>query len=114
MEQETVELSKLRWWSSLKYFKKITNTNNKLVNIVSINLNKDDEEEIIENTYFDLFCHNEFEKDIYNTNKKFYFEEILKENGFIISRKGETQKLSNVKVNIFIKLIKFSFFYRIV
>ena len=81
-----------------KYFKKITNTNNKLVNIVSINLNKDDEEEIIENTYFDLFCHNEFEKDIYNTNKKFYFEEILKENGFVISRKGETQKLSNVKV----------------
>ena len=81
-----------------KYFKKISNTNNKLVNIVSINLNKDDEEEVIENTYFDLFCHNEFENDIYNTNKKYYFEEILKENGFIISRIGETHKLSHTKI----------------
>ena len=34
MEQETVELSKLRWWSSLKYFKKISLHN---VEISSVN-----------------------------------------------------------------------------
>ena len=87
-----------------KYFRKISNTNDKLVNVVSVNLNKDDEEEIVENTYFELFCHQEFEDDIYKSNLKYYFEEILKENGFKLSALGETQRIDYKKVSKMKKL----------
>jgi hypothetical protein len=87
-----------------KYFRKISNTNDKLVNVVSVNLNKDDEEEINENTYFELFCHQEFEDDIYKSNLKYYFEEILKENGFKLSTLGETQRIDYKKTSKMKKL----------
>ena len=80
-----------------KHYKKVINAGDKLSNI-SINLNEEDEPTINENKFFKLYCFNEFQKIIYNTNKKHFFEQLLIENGFILSVEGVQEKLDKVKV----------------
>ena len=46
-----------------------------------------------ENTFFNLYCYNEFVRDTYETNKVKHFELILRENGFNLSSEGAPKKL---------------------
>ena len=54
------------------------------LNSVCVSLNENDEETVNKNTYFKIFCYNEYVKDIYSTNKLYHYENILKYNGFIL------------------------------
>jgi len=55
------------------------------------NYMNDDEESIVsENTFFKLFCYNEYLHDCYNTDKLKHFELILLNNKFDISEKGQS------------------------
>jgi hypothetical protein len=76
-----------------KYYSQLINTNDVLNNVCR-QLNEDDETYIIENKFFELFCYNEYIKDLYNTNKRIHYEQILKNRGFILSIEGEEKKLS--------------------
>lgn len=77
-----------------EYFK------NAIDNFESIDLlkeccNIDDERKIIENSFFKLFCYNEYVKNIYNNNKESHFKMILHKKGFIIKNIGKCEKISN-------------------
>ena len=47
----------------------------KLINLCQY-LNKNDDMEIIENSFFHLWCYHEYVKDTYETNKLKHFENI--------------------------------------
>jgi hypothetical protein len=49
---------------------------------------------IIENTFFNLFCYNEYVMDCYRTNKLKHFELILIKNGMTLSEKGEPVRMN--------------------
>lgn len=75
------------------HYKNIINiTDTNLVNL-SVSINENDEEAVIENTFFNLFCYNEYVKDVYGTNKLKHFEELLKNNGFTVSELGDDKKM---------------------
>lgn len=74
-------------------YKKIININEKLFNL-SKSVSEDDEIKIIENTYFKLFCYNEFQDTIFKTGFLKHFENILTDNGFNIVAIGAYNKLN--------------------
>ena len=65
---------------------------NKNINNVCKQFNENEDTYINENMYFNLFCYNEYIYDIYNTNKRLHYENILKSKGFILKTEGETKK----------------------
>ena len=67
---------------------------NDLLTEMSLYIDEDDKMRMSNNTFFNLFCYNEYVKDIYNTNKLSHFEEILKENKFILDSRGERTKIN--------------------
>lgn len=88
---------------------------------VCLNTNEDDEETIIENAFFKMWCFNEYTNDCYNTNKISHFQNILIEEGFklthigkdiILDKKKQTQMIKTTQENSindyenFIKLYK--------
>jgi hypothetical protein len=79
-EYESVEEVKQVYKQSIKTNRQITK--------VSCCLDENDEMRVLENTFFKLFCYNEYVKDTYQTNKEKHFELILESNGFIISEEG--------------------------
>ena len=58
-------------------------------------IDADDERQIIENTFFNLFCYNEYVIDCYKTNKLKHFELISDNSGFKLSEVGEVAKINN-------------------
>lgn len=58
------------------------------MNNVCRQFDNNDNTYIIENTFFNLFCYNEYVNDIYNTNKKIHYEQLLTNKGFILSSEG--------------------------
>ena len=67
--------------------------------------NKNDDAEIVENSFFNLWCYNEYVKDTFETNKLKHFEHILKDNGFELSSMGEIKAISK-EVNKEMKTIE--------
>ena len=53
-----------------------------------------DELKFSHNTFFKLFCYNEFVNDVFASNKIKHFECFLEQNGFHLSMQGEAAKLS--------------------
>ena len=53
-----------------------------------------DESQIIANTFFKLYCYEEFQMSIFWTGFLEHFQDILKNNGFNLKSEGETKKLS--------------------
>jgi hypothetical protein len=67
------------------HYKNYIETNNNL-NCLCKHLNENDDEVIIENSFFNLFTTNEYMFDCYKSNIKYYFEKILIDNGFILDK----------------------------
>ena len=87
--------SKLPKYDSLNECKSIYDNicqTSEQINDVCVYLDENDNEKIIKNTFFDLFVYNEYVNDIYETNKTSHYQNILRENGFIISNMGEVKK----------------------
>ena len=56
-------------------------------------INANDDIEIVENTFFKLYCYNIYQDNIFNSGYAQHYFNILKENGFNVSSVGETSKL---------------------
>ena len=67
-----------------KKIEKMIMTNKKLTSICT-NINENDDVGIVKNLFFKLYVRNEYAFDCYKSNIIYYFEKILKEQGFILS-----------------------------
>ena len=65
----------------------------KAITNLSTCLDENDNDKLIENSFFNLYCYNEYVKDIFHTDKEKHFENILKNNGFIVTSLGTPVKL---------------------
>jgi hypothetical protein len=57
-------------------------------------IDENDQIQVVRNTFFNLYCYNEFVKDTYETNKVKHFELILAKNGFKLSAQGVPTRLA--------------------
>ncbi len=64
---------------------------------VCLNTNENDEETIVENAFFKMWCFNEYTNDCYNTNKISHFQNILIDAGFILRHVGNDINLDKKK-----------------
>jgi len=83
---ETVDDVKQAYHTAVK-------SNNRMTEVCAT-INKDDQEVLIENMFFDLYCYYEYLLDVYATNKRMHFQQILRDEGFVLSEVGEPKKLS--------------------
>jgi hypothetical protein len=60
-------------------------------------IDENDELKFVRNTFFTLYCYNEFVKDVYASNKIKHFELILEQNGFDLKIEGEPLQLSQAE-----------------
>lgn len=67
------------------YYKNVSNASEKL-NLMSLSIYDNC---INDDLFFKIFTYNEYVKDIYNTNKKAHYENILLENKFVIKEEGK-------------------------
>ena len=84
------------------YNKNLINSCDKIKK-VCLNFNEDDEETIIENTFFKMWCFNEYTNDCYNTNKICHFQNILINEGFELNHIGKDIQLDKKKQKQMIK-----------
>ena len=56
-------------------------------------IGEDDDLQIIENTFFNLYCYNEYITDCYNTHKTQHYINILLDNGFVLNTSGNECKI---------------------
>lgn len=56
-------------------------------------LDEFDRVQVVRNTFFNLYCYNEYVRDIYATNKVKHFELILEQNGFKLSSRGTKEPI---------------------
>ena len=90
LKYESLEDVKETLKKNIDYFNE---SNQRLYN-VSTTYDEDDEKyKIVENSFFNLYSYTEYINDIYNTNMTKHYQELLIENGFIMSEEGKTEKL---------------------
>ena len=70
---------------------------------VCLNTNENDEETIVENAFFKMWCFNEYTNDCYNTNKISHFQNILIQEGFKLTHIGKDLILDKNKQTQMIK-----------
>jgi hypothetical protein len=75
------------------YYTEILNVNSKALQDVCVQVDENDQQKVIKNTFFKLFCYNEYVRDVYKSNIKIHFEQLLQQNGFVLSTMGEKKKL---------------------
>jgi len=73
-------------------YKKLIKMNEKILSM-SKSINENDEIKIVENTFFKLYCYNEFIDSFFNTGYLQHYENILKNNGFNLKNVGELNKM---------------------
>jgi hypothetical protein len=71
----------------------ILNINSKAITDICVQIDENDQQQVIKNTFFQLFCYNEYVRDVYKSNIKIHFEKLLQQNGFVLSTVGEKKKL---------------------
>jgi len=82
-----------------KYYNEFITESEQLL-LMSSYIDEDDKLKIINNSFFDLFCYNEYVKDIYETSKYLHYKEILKQNNFnIINSDDKKEKLNKTIKN---------------
>ena len=74
--------------------KELLACNNKLLGLCR-STNENDESIIVENTYFKLYCYNEYQDSVFWTGFLQHYENILRNNGFELKTTGK--KESNKK-----------------
>lgn len=79
-----------------KHYSEILNLNNKALQDVCLQVDENDQQKVIKNTFFKLFCYNEYVKDVYKSNIKIHFEQLLQQNGFVLSTIGQKKKLEKI------------------
>ena len=72
----------------------------KIGNICGFNRNY-----LLNDEFFIIFCYNEYIEDIYNTNKRRHYEDILIENGFILSEYGIKKSIKRVEKKEILEIV---------
>lgn len=93
-------------------YKRLIKQNEKVLSM-SKSINECDEIKIVNNTFFKLFCHNEYQDSIFKTGFLQHYENILNDNGFELSSKGDymtLDKLEKQDFNAIYDLVKFEEF----
>lgn len=90
LQYESLEDVKATLKENIEYFNE---SNQNLYNTSTIYDEDNEKYKIIENSFFNLYCYTEYIKDIYKTNMTTHYQEILIENGFIMSEEGKTETL---------------------
>ena len=85
--------------------KSLIDANNKIKN-VCLNIDVNYNEEIIDNSFYNQWCVNEYKNDCYNTNKIAHFENILKLEGFKLEYVGKNKQIEKSKQKIMTKLTR--------
>lgn len=85
--------------------KSLIEANNKIKN-VCLNIDVNYNEEIIDNSFYNQWCFNEYKNDCYNTNKIAHFENILKLEGFKLEYVGKNKQIDKSKQKIMTKFSK--------
>jgi len=62
-------------------------------------LDSNDDEVIIENTFFKIYNYNKYVNDIYNSNKSIHYQLILEKSGFIVKDLGDNIELDKLIKN---------------
>jgi len=57
-------------------------------------LDENDEWQVVENTFYKLWCQNEYDRDTFETNKVKHVEVLLQANGFALLSEGVPNKVS--------------------
>ena len=65
----------------------------KTFNTTCTYLDEFDQVQVVQNTFFNLYCLNEFTRDTFASNKLRHFELILEANGFQLTEQGEKAKV---------------------
>jgi hypothetical protein len=78
------------------HYADIINLNSKAFQYLCVQVNENDQQMVIKNTFFKLFCYNEYVKDVYQSNIKIHFKQLLQQNGFVLSSVGEKKKLEKI------------------
>lgn len=73
-------------------------TDEKTINSLCAHYTDDGDLIFEENTFFKLFCYEKWVMDTYKTNLKMHYENILRDNEFIIMHEGENKKIEPEKV----------------
>lgn len=73
--------------------KSLVEANYKIKN-VCLNVGVNYNEEIVDNSFYNQWCFNEYKNDCYNTNKIAHFENILKNQGFKLEHVGKNKQLN--------------------
>ena len=93
-----VDKSKIAKYSSLDdvktSYKDIITLHNNVISEVCCHLDENDDEVVIENSFFNLFTYNEYVLDIFRTNLLIHYEKMLVKNGFVLSSEGVKNKIS--------------------
>lgn len=101
MECETIKEVENKYKKMIKY-------NDKILGL-SKSINENDEIKIVNNTFFKLFCYNEYQISIFKTGFLQHFENLLKDNGFNLTQTGQYKKLDKdelKELNEVYKLLK--------
>lgn len=64
----------------------------KLTQLCTSRTENDEEYKLVKNKFFNLFCYNEYNQDIFNTNRRKHFEIILTDEGFILDTIQDNNK----------------------
>jgi hypothetical protein len=80
-----------------KYYKNLIKTSEKILRM-SKSTNEDDETEIIDNTFFKLYCYEEYQREIYYSGYDKHLIDIFKNIGFDIVYEGEIKTLDANKI----------------
>jgi hypothetical protein len=67
---------------------------NDILTDMSLYLDEYDNIRMSNDSFFKLFCYNEYVKDTYNTNKLSHYENILRENKFVLNSIVDKIKIS--------------------
>lgn len=80
------------------FFTNLENINNRIFERMCVNENVEDDcytREVVDNRFFKLFTLNEYNRDCYFTNIRIHFENILRNDGWVLDIKGDEVKISN-------------------
>lgn len=77
-----------------KYYKNLISSSNKILNM-SKSTTEDDEILIIENSFFKMYCYNEYQMDLFKYNFEESYKNILVQNGFEYEEIGLYKTINN-------------------
>ena len=79
-----------------KFYKNLKSANEKILRM-SKSTNEDDEDEVVDNTFFKLYCYEEYQRELFYSGYDKHMIDIFENIGFKVIYEGETKTLADAK-----------------